>query len=240
MALATASLHSYSIISQIKKQLTAGLVASIVLFSALVSFPVYANETIDNRVFEIVSRLRNIGVMTGSFVQERQLVGMSKPLSAEGEFVFWREQGLYQETQKPFFNAFSLVGDQLINWTEDGKGEVVKEQSALVQREINKTLLSFFNADIELIQQRFEVEWTFLENNRWALKMTPRIAAIAKQMKKVELHGDVFVSQLDVFGANGDITRLIFSSQKESQYPTRAQCEKFYIDAALACEKFSH
>src|SRR5690606_26022692 len=99
----------------------------------------------------------------------------------QGTFVFWRGKGLYIATEKPFFNALTITGSDIITWQQNGTGTIAAEQTGLIQREINKTLLAFFSADIALIQQRFIDNWVF-EEAQWQLTLTPRLELIKKNM----------------------------------------------------------
>ncbi|HEY0894343.1 MAG TPA: hypothetical protein VGE32_14880, partial [Cellvibrio sp.] len=126
----------------------------------------------------------------------------------------------------------------IITWQPNGTGSVAAEQSGLIQREINKTLLAFFSADIALIQQRFIADWVF-EQDKWQLTLTPRLELIKKNMRTAVMNGDQFLQKLVVTAANGDETTIEFNAQVESALPTSAQCRWFYVQAQEACTTFS-
>lgn len=209
----------------------------ISLFSLSISARAQDDQTITGdyrdhpELVKLVARLGEQPLVQGNFTQTRQLNSLPMPLKSDGIFVFWRGHGLYQEARKPFFNAFTITPAQLISWSETGEGREVKEQSALVQREINKTLLSFFNADIAVIQSRFDTRWTLIADNNWTLELTPKIAALAKHMQRIELHGSLGVDAITIY-ASADTTELRFSEQTFANAPTPSQCQKFFLDAA--------
>jgi len=190
------------------------------------------------QIDQVIKRLSELEVVQGGFNQQKKLQGLAYSLNAQGKFIFWREQGLYIATEKPFFNAMTITGGDIITWQQDGTGSVAAEQSGLIQREINKTLLAFFSADIALIQQRFIADWVF-EQDKWQLTLTPRLDLIKKNMRNAVMKGDQFLQKLIVTAANGDKTTIEFNAQVESALPTVAQCRWFYVQAQQACANFS-
>ncbi|HCS63399.1 MAG TPA: hypothetical protein DIW64_04560 [Cellvibrio sp.] len=186
------------------------------------------------QIDQVVKRLSEIEVVQGGFNQQKKLQGLAYSLNAQGTFIFWRAHGLYIATEKPFFTAMTITGSDIITWQQNGTGSVAAEQSGLIQREINKTLLAFFSADIALIQQRFIADWVF-EQEKWQLTLTPRLDLIKKNMRTAVMNGDQFLQKLVVTAANGDETTIEFHSQVESAVPTAEQCHWFYLQPQDAC-----
>lgn len=199
---------------------------------------VQASDLTDENVKQVVEKLRQAQIISGQFSQEKVMQGMKMPIKSSGDFIFWREHGLYQEAKIPFFNAFTITEDQLINWNANGKGTLIKENAAIVQREINKTLLSFFKADIVLIAQRFDTEWDFYTEGHWRLRLTPKLAAIAEHMTLIELAGADLVESLRITAGNGDITHMQFSHQVEKTTLSVSECQRFFLQPAAICQSF--
>lgn len=220
--------------------------SSLILILVATVLPVNAQETtwqtaepssLDNpEVQRVADRLKQASIISGTFSQEKWMHGMKVPIRSSGNFIFWRERGLHQAAQKPFFNAFTITESQLINWSADGRGTLIKENAAIVQREINKTLLSFFNADIALIAQRFEIEWAFSSDSRWRLNLTPKLKALAEHMNSIELSGKDLVESLSITAGNGDRTLMHFSEQSEREALTAQECQKFFLEASMQCQ----
>lgn len=190
------------------------------------------------QIDQVVKRLSDIAVVQGGFNQQKKLQGLAYSLNAQGQFIFWRGQGLYIATEKPFFSAMTITGGDIINWQQNGTGTIAAEQSGLIQREVNKTLLAFFSADIALIQQRFVADWVFAQD-QWQLTLTPRLDLIKKNMRSAVMTGDQFLQKLVVTAANGDETTIAFHSQVESALPTSMQCRRFYLPPQAACAEFA-
>lgn len=183
----------------------------------------------DEAIKKIVQQLNAVTLISGQFEQQKQLQGLDYPLSSSGHFIFWKDKGLYLASDKPFFNATTITLNQIIHWREDGSGSLSQEQSGLIQREISRTLLAFFSADLTLIEERFNTQWQFDETG-WQLLLTPRHEMVRKQMHSAQLRGADYIESLRLTGGNGDITLLTFTNITDRAAPTAEQCRWFFLD----------
>lgn len=190
-----------------------------------------AEQPNQEKITATIEKLRGFNLVQGEFQQQKTLKGLSYPLKTQGHFVFWKSHGLYLANEKPFFNATTITTEAMINWQADGTGSVSQEQNGFIQREINKTLLAFFSADVAAIEQHFEASWVF-EKDDWQLTLTPKLDMIKKHMTSAIMHGNRFLNQLDVTAANGDVTHIDFSKITEQNKATTDQCRWFYLQNA--------
>jgi outer membrane lipoprotein-sorting protein len=204
---------------------------SLLLISA---FVLAENKTAN--IDQTVARFQSFVVVTGQFTQEKKLAGVNQLLRSSGTFVFWREQGLLLSTEKPFQNAITISRENLIHWDKNGKGKIVKDNSSLVQREINKTLLAFFGADIELIQDRFDLEWRFEDDNRWQVVLTPKLESIKKYMSLVVIEGEYYLKKISVSFSEEDKTVIEFSNQAVTNKIDLQSCRWFYLPVDNHCQ----
>ncbi len=177
---------------------------------------------------EIAARLTAQPVTVGDVEQTRQLSGFELPLQSRGHFVFWQDHGLYLETRQPFFNATTLTADAIWHWNEDGSLSPASQLGNAVQKEVNRTLLAFFSADLPLIRSRFEPHWQITSATDWTVTLIPRHAMIAAHVESVELSGGAFLDRLVLVAANGDTSRLQFSNVAFQQAPDLSQCRRFF------------
>lgn len=203
----------------------------------LVFFVGQVQAATEEQVAKVLKQVNDIRFMEGQFIQQKKITGIDYPLKTQGQFMFWKGQGLYLVTEKPFFNAMTITGSGMIVWQADGSGALAQEQSGIIQREVNKTLLAFFSADIAAIEQRFNVEWRF-DKEQWQLSLTPKLEVIQKNMRVAIIRGSQFMNELSVIAGNGDQTDLSFSGQQQSAQPTAAQCHRFYLPGEDGCNKF--
>jgi outer membrane lipoprotein-sorting protein len=204
---------------------------------ALLSFSTATQAAEQTKIDQVVKQVNDIKFIKGQFTQLKKLQGVAYPLKAQGHFMFWKGQGFYLATEKPFFNAMTITGASMINWQADGTGTLAQEQIGIIQREVNKTLLAFFSADLELIQQRFSADWVFDKDN-WQLTLTPKLDVIQKNMRSAVIQGNNYVQGLTVTAGNGDETTIEFNEQQERAEPSAAECRWFYLQEQDACSKF--
>jgi hypothetical protein len=212
-----------------------GLIFWLVASQAVIA-DVQAQQSIDT----VVQRLNELVLVSGKFAQQKKLQGLEYPLSSAGEFIFWKDHGLYLASETPFFNATTMAIDKMIHWQEDGAGSLAGEQNGMVQREVSRTLLAFFSADLALIEERFHTQWQF-QADTWILTLTPRHQMVRKQMQSARLQGSEFIQSLQVKTASGDVTDLVFSATTSSPSPTVKQCHWFYLENDRhLCAEFAH
>ena len=203
-------------------------------FFSIISDVAFANSE-ENAIQNVIQQLNSVTVIHGKFEQQKQLQGLDYPLTSSGHFIFWKAKGLYLASDTPFFNASTITPDNIIHWQENGTGSISEEQSGLIQREISRTLLAFFSADVALIEERFTTEWQF-DGKNWQLLLAPRHDMVRKQMRSAELRGEDYIESLRIVGGNGDVTQLNFTDINSSDSPTQEQCRWFYLnDVAEHC-----
>lgn len=203
--------------------------------AVLVFFAAQSQAATDQQIAKVIKQVNDIRFIQGQFTQQKKITGIDYPLKTQGQFMFWKGQGLYLVNEKPFFNAMTVTSTGVINWQADGTATMAQEQSGIIQREVNKTLLAFFSADIAAIEQRFTIEWGF-DKEQWQLSLTPKLDVIQKNMRVAIIRGKQYMNELSVVAANGDQTDITFSAQQQSDQPTQAQCHRFYLPSQNACQ----
>jgi len=157
-------------------------------------------------------RLQQVPVLRGEFEQQKQVQGFAKPLVSRGSFVVARERGVLWQTRTPFASQLRLTRDEIVA-TQNGavafRLDAGKEPAVRV---INSLMFALLNGDLSGLAEHFKIEGT-TEGKGWALQLTPRQAALAKLMSRVELGGDQHVRSIRIDEANGDKTVIRFSAQ---------------------------
>jgi Outer membrane lipoprotein carrier protein LolA-like len=158
-------------------------------------------------------RLVQAPVLRGEFEQHKQVQGFAKPLVSRGSFLVARERGVLWQTRTPFASQLRLTRDEIVA-TQDGavafRLDASKEPSVRV---INGLMFSLLNGDLGGLAEYFKMEGS-VEGRGWDLQLTPRQAALAKLMSRIELAGDQHVRSIRIDEANGDKTVIRFSAQR--------------------------
>lgn len=157
-------------------------------------------------------RLLQAPVLRGEFEQQKQVQGFAKPLVSRGSFLVARERGVLWQTRTPFASTLRLTRDEIVA-TQNGavafRLDASKEPSVRV---INGLMFALLNGDLTGLAEHFQIDGAS-EGGAWQLQLTPRQAALAKLMNRIELSGDRHVRSIRIDEANGDRTAIRFSAQ---------------------------
>lgn len=172
------------------------IVTSLVMLNA-VAAGASGSET-DART--ILDRLGSHAVVRGDFVQTRELENTAANLRSEGEFIFWRNQGVYWATQQPVHIAKIYRHDKtLVIEDEDGDGaSSPREVNGVRDRHFRETLLTIFSFDRERLAQRFEQEWQ-TQGQSWQLVLTPKNRSFKSYVSMIELWGARNIQGLRIY-----------------------------------------
>lgn len=182
----------------------------------------------------IVAQLQQYPVISGKFVQTRQLQGLSRPIRSDGNFLFWRDHGLYWETLRPFYQATTFTADDVISWPAPEGPALASETNDRVQQYVSRILLSVFSADLSLIDKLFSSRWT-VDGEHWSLELTPVNDTVGKVIERARLAGEHHLRQLQVATRNGDISTMDFAEVLAPAPLLPAQCARFVRQGELPC-----
>ena len=175
---------------------------------ALTTFSASAANVADT----VRQRLVQAPVLRGDFEQRKTVTGFKKPLVSHGDFLVVRERGVVWRTREPFASVLKLNQDEIV--AKQG-GEIAFRLNASQEpsvRLINGLLFALLRGDVSGLADLFDVEGS-VSDKRWQLALTPKLAGIAKMMRKVELQGDQYVRRIEIDETNGDHTTILFSAQ---------------------------
>lgn len=182
----------------------------------------------------VLQQLQQHPLVGGQFVQTRQLQGLPRPITSSGNFIFWRQHGLYWETLLPFYQATTFTADEVITWlAPEGPAQQAGARDP-VQKYVNRILLSVFGADMGMIDKLFSSQW-HIDGENWALELTPANSAVEKAIKHAHLSGAQHLQQLQVTSRSGDVSTMEFDRVQAASELTGEQCARFSRDGASAC-----
>lgn len=170
-------------------------------------------ENIQTSIDEIFSTLSSMENRTGTFVQTKTLTGLSFPIISHGRFAFGKGLGLYNEINKPLFQASSYSANGIIEWDEQGQQltEISKNPAA---QYVSDMLLAFFNGDKKHIREIFHIETGTKtgqpQNQQWELILTPNKKAIQEYILRININGENYIQHISVLSQNGDKTDIHF------------------------------
>ena len=182
----------------------------------LFSLPSQAQTTTLDNIFK---RLQETQQRGGSFIQTRQLQGLSIPISSQGIFFYAKDLGLYNEIRQPIFQAISYSRSGSMAW--DINKQIIKTgKKTKTEKKISLLLLRFFEGDRNAINKLFVItlksppqvqgEQTSTAEG-WTIQLTPKKKAMKQFMAEIIIQGQQEISDLRFHAANGDKTHIAFS-----------------------------
>lgn len=185
----------------------------------------------DDAIRSILQQLQTFNVLSGKFIQYRNLVGIPKSLQSSGGFLFWRAHGLYWHIDKPFSHALTYTPDDILFW-----GEATKlggrQKKSVIEKQISKTLLAIFGGDVSQIQEMFELTW-HINDAHWEIDLIPKTYAAKKSISNVIVKGSRHIEELVILSRGGDKTRILFSDVIPAAHIPILSC-KYFSEASLS------
>ena len=160
---------------------------------------------------DISALLAKPRLMCGHFEQEKQLVGIKKPLVSEGRFCVEVNKAITWDTQRPFANTLQVTPDKIIQAHE---GQVTSELDARqepVVRMINNVLFSLLAGDLSQLDKVFLIQGS-IKNGTWSVLLKARDASLEAAIGTIHLQGDQFVKKVILQEQEGDRTTIVFSA----------------------------
>ncbi len=168
---------------------------------------------------ELTKELSLQNFVGGDFNQVRTIKGFSKEVLSSGRFYFWRNQGLYWEINKPYFHATTYNKNKTLSWNSNGE-VTADESSDVIQRHVNKVILSLFGADSSQLNKMFEAEKVERNESAWSIELSPKMKAIKNNISTISLSGQTYLKEVTIFAVSGERTQISFSNTYELETPS--------------------
>jgi len=175
----------------------------------------------------IQSRLALDEVTRGDFTQTRQLVGIGRPLVANGSFVVGKKQGVLWRTLTPFPQTMRITQGEILQKDDTRVLMVLRAEQEPAVSAISHVLFSLFAGNVSALAEYFDYTGK-IDNGGWQLSFTPRDVRLRAVIGSLSLEGDDAVRLVTLTSAAGDITRIAFSNMTTAAALTadeRAQFE---------------
>ncbi|WP_265301365.1 outer membrane lipoprotein carrier protein LolA [Verminephrobacter eiseniae] len=190
---------------------------------AIADGPALARTTADLLV-EIDRRLENPAVLRGEFEQTKSIKGFKRPLVSRGTYVVARDRGVQWLTVQPFASTVVVTRERLLTLGQAGASRQIDTRQEPGLRAINEMLMALLAGDVTALTARFDVQATLQGAHGWRLALTPRDAALAGVMARIELEGDRHVSALSLHEASGDASSIrLFNPASSGLSATEAE-----------------
>jgi hypothetical protein len=160
----------------------------------------------------IQSRLAVDTVIRGDFTQTRQLVGVKKPLMANGVKKKKKTRGVLWRTRTPFSQTMRVTQGEILQRDGDRVLMTLRADQEPAVNAISRVLFSLFVGDVSALAEYFDYRGQLDGDAGWQLHFTPRDAGLRTVIGALSLEGDRVVRQVTLTSAAGDVTRIVFSN----------------------------
>ncbi len=182
--------------------------------AAAVSSPVSPTLPVSHTL-PLAGRLAAPPVLSGSFAQEKIIVGLKKPLLSRGDFLVARDKGVIWRTLKPFAAAVAVTQKGIWSLKQNGAGltrqAIHQGNLGLAMDMIQKVLAG----DPAALDKVFTVAEKG-DSAAWTLDLKPLDPIVARVILSIRLQGGRRVDRVEYAEANGDKTRIEFSAAADN------------------------
>ncbi|WP_140628932.1 LolA family protein [Methylibium rhizosphaerae] len=193
-----------------------------------VALPLTAAEPVSPLVQQVRERLADAPVLRGRFEQRKTLKGFKSPLVSRGDFLVAKERGVVWHTREPFESSLVVTRERLLSRQADGRVDTkVEARDEPGLRAVNEMLFALMAADLQTLAARFRIDGELQGAAGWRLVLTPREAALAQWLARVELEGERFVRSVKLAEAQGDASVIRFSEHAIAQSLSREEAARF-------------
>lgn len=177
---------------------------------------------------ELQTQFSQHPVTRADFLQKREIKGMNMPLTATGQFIISKTAGLWWHQQTPFELTLRLNQQIMIQTVQGQKPEKMTVQSHPQLFQFNDLLTALFRGDLQLLEQKFKLEFKELDiqktapkrintpntSDTWRLVLTPKAAPLNRIFKSITLKGNHVLNTIEMHDLQGDFTHIQLSNQR--------------------------
>jgi len=160
---------------------------------------------------KIQSMLARPKILCGRFDQQKQLVGLKKPVSSNGRFCVVADKGVLWRTLQPFPNTLKITREEIVQLSGERVALRMDARQEPAVRMINSVLFALLGGDLEPLEKIFQIDGAVQEKS-WSVKLTPRDAGFGQVISAIALDGGVYVRSIVISQAGGDRTAIEFSA----------------------------
>ncbi len=153
-------------------------------------------------------------VVRAAFTQTREIKGMAQPLKSSGEMLIAQQKGLWWHQAKPFPLTLVLDEQRMVQVMNGQAPQIVTAESNPQMFQFNHLLRALFQADRQVLEQNFTLDFADLGDRRWRLVLTPKTSPLDKLFNAITLNGREYLDQIELNDRQGDLTRITLSNQR--------------------------
>lgn len=161
-------------------------------------------------------RFHDQPLIRAHFSQTRSIKSMPQPLRSQGEMLIARDQGLLWDQTSPFPMTLMLDDTRMVQVVNGQTPQVITADNNPQMFQFNHLLRGLFEADRQVLEQNFRVDFQDLGHDRWQLILTPTSSPLDKIFSRIELTGETYLNTIVLLDKQGDRTDIALSNQRQT------------------------
>lgn len=177
---------------------------------ALLISPLLSALTLD----DLQQRFTEQPVIRAHFDQTRTIKDLPQPLRSQGQMLIARDQGLLWDQTAPFPMQLLLDDKRMVQAIGGQPPQTITAENNPQMFQFNHLLRALFQADRQVLEQNFRVEFADTGEGRWTLRLTPKTTPLDKIFATIDLAGQRKLENIQLNDKQGDRTDIVLSQHQ--------------------------
>lgn len=177
---------------------------------------------------EVLRRFRAVPGISARFRESRQMQLLAAPLVSEGTLHYAPPGRLVRRTESPELAVALLEGNRLR--FRDAGGEQSLDLDAMpAARQFLESFTALVAGDRAALARSYDLEFVPLRASAWRLTMRPRVPALSRVFRAVEVAGEgVALRTLVVREVSGDVSETTFTEVRTDRAFTAEESARVF------------
>lgn len=163
---------------------------------------------------DLQQRFASQPVVRADFSQLREIKGMAQPLKSSGELLIAQDKGLWWHQAKPFPLTLVLDDKRMVQVMNGQAPQIITADSNPQMFQFNHLMRALFQADRQVLEQNFSLDFSDLGQQKWQLVLTPKTSPLDKLFTTITLQGAEYLDVIKLNDRQGDNTDITLTNQR--------------------------
>lgn len=163
---------------------------------------------------DLQHRFASQPVVRADFSQLREIKGMAQPLKSSGELLIAQDKGLWWHQAKPFPLTLVLDDKRMVQVMNGQAPQIITADSNPQMFQFNHLMRALFQADRQVLEQNFSLDFSDLGQQKWQLVLTPKTSPLDKLFTTITLQGAEYLDVIKLNDRQGDNTDITLTNQR--------------------------
>ena len=163
---------------------------------------------------DLQQRFTEQPVIRAHFDQTRTIKDLPQPLRSQGQMLIARDQGLLWDQTSPFPMQLLLDDKRMVQVINGQPPQIITAENNPQMFQFNHLLRALFQADRNVLEENFRVEFADKGDGQWTLRLTPVTTPLDKIFASIDLAGKTYLEHIQLNDKQGDRTDIALSQHQ--------------------------